>query len=237
MSLYIYCLSEEAAPNTFDGVSGIGGAMIQVISCGAINAVVSEHGSERAEVTRDNVIAHEEIINRALAGATPIPCRFGTIVTAGDLRNYVYSHNSKLETLFAKVRGAVEMNIRVIRDKTAIKGESAVAVSATQSRETLSPGRAFLLSRQREIRGDETLRKDADEIASWLDDRLSDLARETSMSVRPAEALVIKAAHLVERSQIDLYRERVRSVRKERIDLRFMMSGPWPPYSFADLRS
>jgi len=235
MSLYVYCLS-ETAPVELENVAGIVGSKVQSIACGAISAVVSEMDGERADVTRENVIAHEDVINNVLARTTPIPCRFGTVVTSGDLQRYVDGHRSQLEALFAKVRGAIEMNIKVIWDKEAIRGK-AVAASATQSAETLSPGRKFLLSKQREITGDETLRRESEEIAAWMKDRLSDLARETSLTVRPADTLVIKAAHLVERSHTDIYRERVRSVREERSDLRFMMSGPWPPYSFADLRS
>ncbi|HET9532303.1 MAG TPA: GvpL/GvpF family gas vesicle protein, partial [Blastocatellia bacterium] len=59
---------------------------------------------------------------------------------------------------------------------------------------------------------------------------------EAIMSVRPADALVIVAAHLVERAHVGVYRERLSSIRRERDDLRFLISGAWPPYSFVRIR-
>jgi hypothetical protein len=238
MSLYVYCLGEDFATAALEGVTGVQGAATRVITCGAVDVVISDTGSERVDVTRENVIAHEEVIKRVLARTTPLPCRFGTIVTADDLQKYVDVHIAKLMSLVERVRGTVEMNIKVIWDKEAITGTaSAAGASGNTSAESLSPGRAFLLAKQREISGDETLKKSAEEIAFWLKNSLNDLTRETSLSVQPAEAIVIKAAHLVERSNVDMYRERVRLIRNQRTSLRFMTSGPWPPYSFATLQS
>jgi Gas vesicle synthesis protein GvpL/GvpF len=53
--------------------------------------------------------------------------------------------------------------------------------------------------------------------------------------VRPTEAIVINAAHLVERSRLDEYRNQVRAARGEREELHFLTSGEWPPYNFCDL--
>lgn len=233
MSFYVYCLSEEAAPLALEDVTGIRGAMVCVMSFGSIQAVVSKQ-DERVGVTRENVIAHQAVINRALAQTTPVPCRFGTAVTAEELEKYIDSNKAKLEALFERVRGSVEMNIKVIWDKEEIR-RAATGVSTASGIENLSPGRAFLMARQREIAGDETLKRSSEDIARWLKESFSGITRETSIAVRPAEAMVIKAAFLVEHSRIDLYRERVRLLREQRSDLRFMMSGPWPPYSFAEI--
>jgi hypothetical protein len=45
----------------------------------------------------------------------------------------------------------------------------------------------------------------------------------------------VRAAHLVERERVVAYRERLRSLGAERVGLRFLTSGPWPPYSFSDV--
>ena len=63
------------------------------------------------------------------------------------------------------------------------------------------------------------------------------LVREKVVTLNPDDALVIRAAHLVERGRVAEYRERVNSLGRERNDLRFLTSGAWPPYSFTHLRS
>jgi len=46
---------------------------------------------------------------------------------------------------------------------------------------------------------------------------------------------VVAAAHLVERDKIPQYKERLAAARKNRPELHFLFSGPWPPYSFANI--
>jgi hypothetical protein len=41
--------------------------------------------------------------------------------------------------------------------------------------------------------------------------------------------------HLVESSKIQQYREKMAEVLKKWPELHFMVSGPWPPYSFANI--
>jgi hypothetical protein len=83
----------------------------------------------------------------------------------------------------------------------------------------------------------EYLEKQADCIAGWLDNKVNSLVRETIVRVRPAQKLVIVAAHLVDRVLLEAYSDRLDRIRNERDDLRFLTSGIWPPYSFANIRT
>ncbi|HXG64244.1 MAG TPA: GvpL/GvpF family gas vesicle protein [Blastocatellia bacterium] len=238
MSLYVYCLSDEVEEGAVSGALGVAGGDPCLISCGGIKAVVSAFDGERIAVTRDNVLAHEGVIRRVLAQTTPLPFRFGTLVTADRLREYVDSQRGHLEALLARVRGAVEMGVKIIWDVEAVKNAAArAATPPAQVDETPGPGRAFLLARQRELAGGEARKAQAEEIAAWLERHLGDAVRETAVTVRPAESLVVSAAHLVERAKLEMYRERLERARKERADLYFLTSGAWPPYSFTTLRS
>ena len=44
---------------------------------------------------------------------------------------------------------------------------------------------------------------------------------------------LLSVTHLVDRSRFDAYRARVAQVRDQQPQLRFLATGPWPPYSFA----
>jgi len=47
--------------------------------------------------------------------------------------------------------------------------------------------------------------------------------------------MILSAAHLVKRDKVGLYREKLAEMRQNRADLHFLLSGPWPPYSFANI--
>ncbi|HEX8186125.1 MAG TPA: GvpL/GvpF family gas vesicle protein, partial [Blastocatellia bacterium] len=71
----------------------------------------------------------------------------------------------------------------------------------------------------------------------WLEERLSETVRESSVRLYPTSGMAIAAAHLVERERLDKYRSVIAQARKERGGLRFLTSGEWPPYSFCELSS
>jgi len=229
MSLYVYCLSDELGEAGLAGVRGLAGAAARVFSHAGLGAVVSPFSESPVPVTREHVLAHNRVNAQVLALTTPLPFRFGTLATEERLASYMASRAEALRGALAGVRGCVEMSVKLMWGAGGAPraGQSAAGETAAGG------GTAFLLARRRALLGDEDERRRAEELSAWLEGRTSDLARATSVRLRPSEALVVRAAHLVPRGRLAEYRERLRGLRAERPDLRFLTSGPWPPYSFA----
>src|SRR5688572_31363491 len=88
MKLYVYCLAEKpampfaalAAP-----VVGISGANVEVIEVDGLSLLVSQFEGETALVTRENVVAHDRAVRSVLNETTPLPFRFGSVVTEQHL--------------------------------------------------------------------------------------------------------------------------------------------------------
>jgi hypothetical protein len=192
--------------------------------------VVSDSETDAVPVTRENALAHAAVVRSVFEGTTPLPFRFGTLVAEQQLRNYVAARKSALETKLAKVRDCVEMSVKIIWDETNLEQpDQQQTVAGT------GVGTSFLAEKRREILGDEARANRATEIAGWLRERIGGLARDELLAVRPGEMLVLAAAHLVVRSAIRQYREKLANARAERPELHFLVSGPWPPYSFANI--
>ena len=84
------------------------------------------------------------------------------------------------------------------------------------------------MEKRREILGSE-------EIASWLGGQIGDSVRGTRINTIVTDRLLLSAAHLVERECVADYRRRLKAARAVRPELKFLTSGPWPPYSFANI--
>lgn len=242
MKLYAYCLSDEVKLSTVESEIGLAGAKPYLIRCEEIAAVVSDFDDEKAAVTRENVLRHERIVRRVLAEATPLPFRFGTIVSEARLQSYLNSQQASLRAQLARVRGCVEMSVKVIWKPEAVRHEDesrdAQAKSAGEAgKTTRGSGTAFLAAKRREILGDETLKARAEELSAWLAACLGDVVREALVSLQPTESLVLSASHLVERTRLDEYREALKRAQSERVELHFLTSGAWPPYSFTSAGS
>ena len=96
MSLYVYCLSDESDAAAFEGLAGVGGAAVRVLSLGRVAAVVSEFEDESVAVTGENVRAHNRVNSQVLAATTPLPFRFGTRVAESRLAEYVAANEEAL---------------------------------------------------------------------------------------------------------------------------------------------
>lgn len=253
MRLYVYCLSDELEDVALEGLRGVGSARVRLLAFGRLAAVVSEFEDESVAVESVNLRAHNAINARVLARVTPLPFRFGTLADCSRLADYVAANESALVAALGRVRGCVEMGVKIKwnaekaagnRQKAKDGSEEAngedVLMGTTHGAEVDAAGggsgTAFLLAKRREILGDDAGRRRAEEVADWLAGGVSGLVRESSVRVNSSDALVVRAAHLVERASVEEYRQRVRDLGEERNELHFLTSGPWPPYSFGELR-
>jgi len=226
MSLYVYCLSDELDEAGLAGVRGLNDEPARLLACAGLAAVVSRFEEAPAPVTREHVLAHNRVNSQVLASITPLPFRFGTLTDESRLTAYLRERAADLRALLARVRGSVEMSVKLMWRTDEAPAESSAETGGATT------GTAFLLARRRALLGAEDAQRRAEELAAWLDARTSDLTRESETRLRPAETIVVRAAHLVARASVADYRERLRTLRAERPDQRFLTSGPWPPYSF-----
>ena len=234
MSLYVYCLGDDLSGAAFEGLGGVCGARARVLALGSLAAVVSEPGD--VAVNEENLLAHNRVNAAALAVTTPLPCRFGTRAAPERLAEYAAANAEALAAALARVRGRVEMSVKLMAKsevgsrKAEVENEAAGVVEASAG-----AGTAFLLKKRREFLGEEGARRRAEDAAAWLASGVGELARETAARLSPSEAIFVRAAHLVESARVAEYRARLRALAAERRDLRLLISGPWPPYSFSEI--
>ena len=231
MKLYAYCVAEHV--DALDAETrGISGAAIRLLKIDDLAVVVSDSELNAVAVTREHALAHAAVVRSVLDQTTPLPFRFGTLVTEPQLRSYISAHRRALEAKLAHVRDSVEMSVKIIWE--------AIPAGPSDDPEPQAPsiqgaGTAYLAEKRRELIGNERRAAEAAEIAGWLAETVAGLTRDQQVTVRPSDKLVLAAAHLVEQAKIADYREKLAAVREKRPDLHFLVSGPWPPYSFANI--
>jgi len=226
MNLYVYCLAENVAELT-QPVTGISGAKVELIELEGFKVLVSEFDGSSVPVTRDNVLAHDAAVRSVLDVTTPLPFRFGSVVAEQQLASFLSARRAALETKLAQVRGCLEMSVKII-------WETDQADIAPEDNE-LGPGATFLQQKRREILGGEQRAARAKEVSSWLHEQVGMVVKDEQTSLSPTQKLIVAAAHLIKRDRIQQYREQLVEIRKMRPELHFLVSGPWPPYSFSNI--
>lgn len=227
MKFYVYCLAENidalATP-----VSGISGAKVEVLKVDDLSLLVSEFDDDSAlPVTRDNALAHAAVVSSVLSETTPLPFRFGTVASEEKLRSYAIARREALKAKLAQVSGCIEMSVKIISN---VEEKD----TKVESREE-GPGARFLKEKRLTILGGERRAEQGKQVASWLNEQVRTLVRDEEVSLCPTEKLIVAASHLVPRERAAEYRERLASAWKKRPELHFLVSGPWPPYSFCNI--
>lgn len=231
MKLYVYCLTEgiDALPHALRGIDG---ADVRLLKVGDFCLIASSFGGDRVPIDRANLLAHAAVVRNILEQTTPLPFRFGTLVRQEQLESFLTARHDALKARLDLVRDCVEMSVKVI--STANGGECGQP-EAANSRVEDKPGTAFLLQKRREILGGEARAAEAQKIVSWLQSQIGEFVRETQVTTNLTDKLLLATSHLVERGVVEHYRARLKEARLERPELNFLVSGPWPPYSFANI--
>lgn len=231
MKLYVYCLTTgvDALPHALRGIDD---ADVRLLKVGDFCVLVSSFDAERAFVDRVNLLAHASVVANILEQATPLPFRFGVVVTPAQLESFLTARHDALKARLDLVRDCVEMSVKVI---SSANGGRQQPAAESESGPEDKPGTAFLLAKRREILGSEARAAQAQQIASWLQSKIGELVRETQSTTNLTDKLLLATSHLVERGVVEQYRARLKEARLERPELSFLVSGPWPPYSFANI--
>ena len=228
MKLYTYCFA-EGLNGLNNPPRGVSGAPVRLRSIDGIAVLASITNGFRP--IHSDFIAHDAVVRNVFKHAKSIlPFRFGQILTEPHLRNYVSRHRLAIKANFAHLRGCAEMNVRMIGTR-----ENAPPPIINPDK-PVGPGTRFLLDKRREFRGDEWQAARRAELSEWFTEKLGQLKRDEKINVIPSDRIIIaRADHLIERGRIPDYRAKMAGAIEERPEWRFMVSGPWPPYSFANI--
>jgi len=211
MSLYLFCLMDdlvEATPGT-----GLQNEPVRVLRIGDFSVVVSDfHGNQLAP-GKENIVAHERVIERFMDKATPLPFRFGSVISESKLHQFISENASTLKADLEKVRGCVEMGLKVM------------TTAPPQGSEPRS-GTEFLEARKRQLDLQTS-------VSATVDAATVGLIRQSDVSLISKTARpIVRIAHLVLRYHLDEYKSHLDELVRQRTDWAFLRSGPWPPYSF-----
>jgi hypothetical protein len=215
--IYAYAICEPATAATPPRRRGLGGAALRVLRCDGLAAVYSRHRSLRPRPSPELVLGHEGVIEAVMARGPVLPLRFGTqLESEQQLTTLVSQRRDQLLRALDRVRGHVEIGVRVIPERAAPR-----AGAAGRERS----GREHLLALARHQRG-------ADRAARDLHAPLAALATASVVREHPAPPAVLVSSYLVDAAAVAEFRRRAQELAARHEGTSVTVTGPWPPYSF-----
>ena len=215
MTLAVYALTSEPARGL--PLRGVSREALRAIRVGPISAIVGEVRTA-APPTEPNLRRYATLIARIAATRTSVlPVRFGTTMQdEAELADVLRSRQQVIRRQLSHVRGRVQMIVRVVTRAAAAPGRGRATDRAT--------GAGYLQARALDQRADripEFAPLHA-AVARWVkDERVERVGKVATVYHLVPAAAGRRYADAIERAALAA-------------GVRGFVSGPWPPYAFAD---
>jgi gas vesicle protein GvpL/GvpF len=220
--LHAIATSEAAAVPS----AGVRGQPLIVVRHGELSAYASCFDAPAKPFGRADLLDHHDIISGLAAHLdTLLPARFPTwFADEQALRAELDRRQSDLLGALERVCGRVEIALTAMW--TSAQHEDVAPPAAA------TPGRRYLLARQQAFGGTDRRRARAQALADQTERLVGSELVEVRHQVCPSVTVALSSALLVPRDNAEKIKARLA---REEQDVRILVNGPWPPYTFANV--
>ncbi len=240
--VWLYAVAGPVDAAALAGLAGVGGSAVRAVAAGGLTAVagdvdLAEYGEaalrrnlEDLDWLAATARAHHRVID-AVAGQGPVvPMRLAT----------VYRDEASMTTMLARQAAG----FRRILDRLGTRkewGVKAYLAGRPAPGPDAGTGAAYLRRRQRQLAADREGRREAAASARAVHAELSGYAADSRCHPPQAQQLsgeravmVLNAAYLLDSGRAEDFARAVAALADRHPGIRLELTGPWPPYSFAD---
>ncbi|MBE1607154.1 GvpL/GvpF family gas vesicle protein [Actinopolymorpha pittospori] len=177
---------------------------------------------------------HDAVVRALFAQGPALPLRLATVVSNDEaaIRVLEELYDEATQRL-CELEGRREWGVRLRRDSTQAR------TASTEGDGARPTGTAYLQRRRQALRAAEDARQQERDISEDVFARLGTLASEMGRQPGTSAEVILNAAYLVATAAEDAFLAAV-ELQAEALasqGVRLELTGPWPPYSFAQMSS
>ncbi len=223
-------------------MKGISGEELFLIAFGKITAVVSNIDKKSIVADNPSALAFARVIEELRKQFTLLPMRFGSFVDSADAVLKMLERNvSKIQDNLQIVDNKMEFGLKVFCDTGKLKAEL-IEKSNRQTSLSINPApeanvsvfRDYVNKKLQAHRLEELLLNHVDSVISNITefcDRLNISCKTRKML---SESTIIDTVFLLKINQQDMLINHLEELKTQYPGLNFVLTGPWPPYSFVE---
>jgi len=238
---YLYCVINESQERNF-GPIGIGDRddEVHTLCFRDLACIISSTPMTKYVISRENLIAHEKVIEEVMKDYTVLPVRFCTIATSiEEVRNLLMKKYRELKNLIRSMDNKVELGLKVFwQDMESIFKEIGTAHKEVKSlKEKLTKGSPSL---EEKVDLGKKVKEALEKKREAETDQILDVLRPKCVDLRTnktvGDNMMLNCAFLVDKAheiEFDDFIESLNQKYKDR--LKFKYVGPIAPFNFAEL--
>ncbi|MBU4479351.1 MAG: GvpL/GvpF family gas vesicle protein [Candidatus Omnitrophica bacterium] len=247
---YIYCIIATSQERNFGPIGiGEGGEEVLTISYDELSMVVSNFPMGKPEVGRQNLLAHEKIIEEVMKEFNSVlPVRFGTISSsAEEIRNLLDRRYREFKTALRDMDHKIELGVKGVWKNMDVIFKEIVEENKDikKMKEKLQ---SFAVQAKREVGKmvAEALEKKKEKEAEKFADALRRTAVNYKQNKTMGDAMFMNAAFLVDKGRekefdnimddlSEEYSAKGGSASGGKDRVKFMYAGPLPVFNFVNI--
>ncbi len=255
LMLYVYCITGMTPGIEYKLKAGAECFFVRHKDLCALASRVSssEFGEENLKKNLNDtgwlesrVLTHERVVEEVMNECTVIPLKFGTVFTAEEnVRHMLEERRANFRTVLGRLEGKEEWGVKVYCDMDGLKKRLSEEEEDIRRFEddirSSSPGKAYLLKKKAAGLLDEILAKRTWEYNNDSVEGLTERSHGVVVNgtipeevTGVKEKMILNTACLVEKTRLGEFLGAVNSLGEKYEDacLKFVCTGPWPPYNF-----
>lgn len=222
-------------------IKGINGSELFAFSYNGLTAVLDETSREKASATTANALAYAKVIDELFRYDTVLPLRYGTLMDSeGSVVALLKKYGATFKQNLQRLANKEEFSLKVLWDyeKGSNKIRQQMETDETNT-QPLFPGNSatkeYLLQKVKEHRFENSLLEHAEQLIGEISLLVEQFSPVHHFKKMVSKTMVLDAVFLLEEGQKEEFSQAISQLKNQQEDLRFLLTGPWPPYSFIEL--
>lgn len=255
--VWVYAITDDLAPDQLAGLTGVGGEQVRAVAEAGLTAVVGSVAERvfgeqaRADLMADLPSierlgqAHHQVVACVAADGPVLPLRLATVYPDDHtVRTLLARSSAEFAASLDSFRGTEEWGVKVYAGADAAASPTAADEETSRRPDALlnPPGRATSRSEPDNDLIKPPAADDAEAFGEMMDRALAGIAVASRhfAAEQPSldgneNFLVLNASYLVLSDRADEFAAVTRALARAQLGVGAGLTGPWPPYSFADV--
>lgn len=224
------------------GKKGIAGTGLEAVPFGQVSAIVSDTKSASLATDKNNAIEYAGVIESLAKEFTLLPVRFGSIMKSSEEIIEMLERNyTEIQLNLLKVENKHEFGLKVFCDSVKLKAElKSKSDAVNQAQQKPDPQaknsiyKDWVNAKLKEHRFEEMVLAYVDTVIEEITEYLARLDAVAKFKKMITDTTIIDAVFLLDKEKKDALIHTVGNFQKQYQGLKFVLTGPWPPYNFVN---
>ena len=245
MYLYVYCIT-GALQKPIRDMMGLENAPVRTVQYEGIAAVVSAVTMAKIPVSNENALCHAAVIGTIQRAQMVLPMRFSSVFQDDTgVIEFLKNRSAVFMSDLGRLHDTLEMGIRVIQKKvqnteitqSGVKqefgvGEQLTALPTPDLQPPASPAMSYLQQRRIYYASLDESDEWVHEIVKTCHAQFEDICVKNKRDTHTSFSSGVSLNYLIHKDSLNEFKNRFNDLKSSLNELKFLCSGPWPPYHF-----